>query len=445
MPLTAQSPLYLHFLQNVLLIALATFLAPLCTLIAISTWIISPYTKMAQQIRSGFTPYSSSHGRRNELGATAYIGSLVEVIQKENVDLWISCSGVASALEDGKVAEAVEKLTSCRVVQFGVEMTGVLHEKHSFIDNTRRIGLNAPETQSITCIEEGVEFLHPKSAKTDTQYIMKSVGMDDSIRADMSLLPFSHAEKTKAHLATLRPSPSRPFVLQQYIKGPEYCTHSIVIRGCVLAFTCCPSAELLMHYKALPPSSSIFKALLKYTQIYAQKMGTEMTGHFSIDFLLDHESAEEDLMNKIYPIECNPRAHTAVILFADQGLQMAEAYLRVLQKEKKSSGYPDIVIPMSTPGYYWVGHDLVAKFIVPAASFLALRIQFSELRRNWMEFFEHAKRWRDGTYETWDPWPFWALYCIYWPGIFFTRICTRRKWSMTADITAFKSEDIGIL
>jgi len=274
-----------------------------------------------------------------------------------------------------------------------------------------------------------MRLLHPENAYLDKVFIMKSVGLDDSIRADMTLLPFSQMNRTRTHLVTLRPSPSRPFVLQQFISGPEYCTHSIVIRGKVVAFTCCPSAELLMHYQALPTSSEVFGTLLKYTQIYAKKMGTNMTGHFSIDFLLNHESAEEDLMKKVYPIECNPRAHTAVVLFAEQSVQMAEAYMAIFSSKNDPITIPSTVFTSSDTGYYWVGHDFVTQFILPLATFATFKTPFSHLRHNWTEFFQHLVYWRDGTFEVWDPWPFWALYCVYWPCIFASRMLSGRKWS----------------
>ena len=132
-------------------------------------------------------------------------------------------------------------------------------------------------------------------------------------------------------------------MLQQYVAGPEYCTHSLIINGVVQAFVACPSAELLMHYNALPASSALSQAMLLYTSTYAKKTGPGMTGHFSLDFLVEENMARRAekavgvsevevraLMDKIYPIECNPRAHTAVVLFADESEDLAEAYLSVL-------------------------------------------------------------------------------------------------------------------
>ncbi|EKD17373.1 hypothetical protein MBM_04234 [Drepanopeziza brunnea f. sp. 'multigermtubi' MB_m1] len=482
MPLTAESPASLHILQNVSLILLAAFCAPLCSAIAIASWLLSPYTWLASEIerqrqwRKSYAPgsrrtvlvtgvgmskglaiarafYRAGHRvvgadfepygvpvcgrfsaalskfyrlRKPEGGSTgssAYARGLVDIVLREKVELWISCSGVASAVEDGEAAEAVEKLTDCKAVQFGVAMTSLFHEKHSFIENTRRIGLNVPETHLIESVEEALGILHPDAAPAPKKrFIMKSVGLDDSIRADMSLLPFSSQAKTERHVNKLQPSPARPFVIQQFIDGPEFCTHALVVRGRVLAFTACASAELLMHYQALPPSSDMFDAMLRYTQAYAEKMGTQMSGHFSIDFLLDQSSSspDPDLMNRIYPIECNPRAHTAVVLFADEALHMAEAYLAVLDssEEKVNTTPPPIVVPAPSVGYYWIGHDLVTHLIMPLLSFLRLGTDFRRLRNSWAVFFTRVLSWQDGTYASWDPWPFWALYTLYWPGIF---------------------------
>ncbi|KAK6580442.1 hypothetical protein PZA11_007464 [Diplocarpon coronariae] len=488
MPLTARSPIYLHLLQNLSLIALAACCAPLCTLIAVSSWFLSPYTRRTGQIgrqrqwrelhapqsrrtvlvtgvgmskglaiarafyRSGhdvvgadFEPYGVPVCGRFSLalrrfykldqpgqssGSSDYVHRLVHIIRAENVDLWVSCSGVASAVEDGRAAEAVETLTNCKAVQFGVAMTSLLHEKHSFVENTVKLGLNVPDTHLITSLGEAMGILHQDSAPpANKQFIMKSVGLDDSIRADMTLLPFPSREKTQNHLRRLQPSPSRPFVLQQFIKGPEFCTHSLVVRGRVLAFTACESAELLMHYRSLPSSSTVFRAMLEYTQAYAEKMGGRMTGHFSMDFLLDEHKAGSDPKKSIYPIECNPRAHTAVVLFAEESLQLADAYLAVLDHDGDHDT-SKIVIPESRIGYYWIGHDLVARVILPLLSFVSLKTGASQLRRNWTEFVDHVFSWQDGTtYELWDPWPAWALYCVYWPGIFAACILTRRKWS----------------
>jgi hypothetical protein len=369
-------------------------------------------------------------------GAQRYIQDLVDIVKKEGVELWV-CSGVASAIKDGEAKEVLEKVTGCKAVQFPVDITVKLHEKDSFIENTKRLRLNVPETISIRSEAEAARFLYDGwEGKEGRKYILKATGMDDSIRADMTHFPLSTEEETRKYIARLRPSPSRPFVLQQFISEPEYCTHSIATRGRIKAFTACRSSELLMHYRAMDQESSLFKAFLRYTEEYAEKMGEEFTGHFSIDFLVDGQGVEgrekgvDELMETIFPIECNPRAHTAAILFANKSEEVAEAYLSLLDKGDSGSETKGIVIPSSdTPGYYWIGHDLITRLLLPVLYWLQGRMGTVGVLGSWIEFLDHLLFWKDGTYEIWDPWPTWWLYVVYWPGMLWMSIFHRNWWS----------------
>lgn len=67
----------------------------------------------------------------------------------ENVDIWVSCSGVASAVEDGYAKELIEELTPCKAIQFDVATTERLHEKHHFIEYVRDLGLSVPDTYTV--------------------------------------------------------------------------------------------------------------------------------------------------------------------------------------------------------------------------------------------------------------------------------------------------------
>lgn len=479
MPLTAESPVWLHVLQNTSLLTIAVFFFPLSSALLLISLVRNSYNHFKEQShhskRQLLPPaclsqktilvtgvgmskglfiarsfYQSGHivigadvephsipvcGRFSKSlkkfyrlpsatsGKDAYILKLLEIIKAERVDLWISCSGVVSAVEDGEAADDVRKYTKCLAVQFGADMTRMLHEKNSFIENTKKLGLNVPETLLVTSVEKALEVL---SSRTKGQkYILKSVGVDDSIRADMTLLPFSSPASTREHLSKLRPSSSRPFVLQQFIRGPEYCTHAIIIRGRVAGFTACKSAELLMHYEPLPPEHAIFKALLKYTTSYVKQMGQEMTGHFSIDFLVDESNSGKELGRRIFPIECNPRAHTAVVNFGRDKKDMTDAYLSIFS----ASPTEDVFVSTSTAKHYWAGHDIVTRLFLSTLAFATGKIGILCLFGQWKEFLEHVTYWGDPTYEISDPWPAWWLYCVYWPGMFLVALIKAQWWS----------------
>jgi catechol O-methyltransferase len=358
-------------------------------------------------------------------GPALYIDGLLNIVRQEAVDLWVSCSGVASAVEDGMAKEVLEARTSCKGIQFNVDTTQTLHEKHSFIQHTRDIGLNTPETHVITsraAVEKRLQ-----TAPSGRKYIMKTIGMDDAVRADMTLLPKSNTAETSKHIARLNISEKSPWILQQFIKGDEYCTHALVVKGEVKAFVACPSAELLMHYEALPPDSSLSRAMLDFTTAYARAEGADFTGHLSFDFMVEGQIPLDPKEVVLYPIECNPRAHTAVALF-NGTTAMVDGYLSALasSKEEKKT---NIVRPTRTDKYYWVGHDLVCLVLLPTLSLFTATSDISNLVDNYRTFAAHLLTWRDGTYEIWDPLPWWWLYHVYWPSRFLNCLITGKKWS----------------
>lgn len=223
MLLTSHSPTYQHVLQNVSLILLSFCLIPLCTFIAVCSRLVSPYLKISRHIKhyrrwrqissstfrprtilvtgvgmskglnvartfyraghrvigADFEPYlipvcghfSTSIDRfyrlskpTSEAGSAKYIQDLIDIINKEGVELWVPCSGIASGIEDGEAAEAISKETRCKAVQFGLTLTETLHEKHFFIDNTRNLGLNVPDTHLVTSETESLSVLYPRRA-----------------------------------------------------------------------------------------------------------------------------------------------------------------------------------------------------------------------------------------------------------------------------------------
>jgi hypothetical protein len=512
MPLNANSPRIYHFLRNIFLVFLCATFTPLLTFVTILTQLISPFTSRTQHLshhrkwrthssptfrprtvlvtgvgmskglslartfhRAGhtvigadFEPYYipvSGHFSRalktfyrltkpssaDPKSSQRYIHDILSLIKAEGVELWVSCSGVASAIEDGLAAERIEKeAPACKIVQFGARLTETLHEKSAFIEHTQGINLNVPVTHRVTSVKQAVALLHPsKGLKVDTAFIMKPEGMDDSARADMTLLPLSSLEQTEKHVQRLAPSDKRPFVLQQFIPGIEYCTHASIIDGKVRSFVACRSSDMLMHYVPLASSSALAQAMLRYTELYAARTSAAypMTGHLSLDFLVEkkvaadaessfgaQDSKIEGLMKELYPIECNPRVHTAVVLLSECAEELASSYTSLLSSSTSSSAIVTTsnqpVHPQPrTPPHYWIGHDFVTLVILPIFHVFLLQASLKSVLTSWFTFLTHVLYWKDGTYEVWDPWPWWGLYAVYMPGMFALSIWEGKWWS----------------
>ena len=189
-----------------------------------------------------------------------------------------------------------------------------------------------------------------------------------------------------------------------------------------------------MHYEALPPDSTLSQAMLAFTEAYTAHEGQGFTGHLSFDFMVNEgqiggkHSIRKGEDPVLYPIECNPRAHTAVVLFSGHH-DLVDAYLSLVQPLQLESTPP--IMPRSTDKYFWQGHDLVELVILPMLAILFFQSDASlaELLKGLRAFFDHILFWRDGTFERWDPLPWWWLYHECWPMRFWQSLISAQAWS----------------
>ena len=90
-----------------------------------------------------------------------------------------------------------------------------------------------------------------------------------------------------------------------------------------------------MHYGALASSSELHKAMLVFTRVFAAAEGEHFTNHLSFDLMIgDSQVDEAHILREtekpiFYPIERNPRAHTAIVLL-DGTSDFADGYMDVM-------------------------------------------------------------------------------------------------------------------
>ena len=389
-----------------------------------------------------------------------YTEQLLQVVKKEHVHLWVSCSGVATALDDGRAQEAIRNLTDCCCIQFNAEITALLHDKATFLHYTQELGLPVPRTYNLTStaaackvLEDLEERSKQKKQVAAQRFILKPVGVDDANRGNMTLLPLSTPIETVAYVKRFPITKDNAWILQQYIPGEqEYCTHALIVSGEVKVFVACPSSELLMHYKALAPSDPLCCKMLDFTRKFAARCKEEFgsfTGHLSFDFMVEDHWTGNWFEKKLYAIECNPRAHTAVVLFAQEGPEMqdmVQAYLSVLGNSISAGSWPgessmrkskiteacleDVIVPpLDTRPRYWIGHDMTVFLLLPFLEFLRFRLSLDELLKSVRTFAKHLYCWNEGAFTAWDPWPFVKLYHDYWPRAILFAAWEKRRWS----------------
>lgn len=259
----------------------------------------------------------------SHLDSGGYIAGLKSIIANEQVDVWIPSSSVQATMVDAEAAKQIRLQgiggsQGCECFIPEPIVAGTLHWKDQFETLLRDLRLPIPDSKIATSVSEAIDFLYsPDTLVKGHRYLLKCLTLDDLGRDDFTLFPLATREETEHHLSHI-PTPlskKDPFLLQQYLHGPEYCTHVAARDSRIIAFAACRSNQLLMRYADVANLGEQERhmgwQLEKWSQRILDSYKTkledegktgreyELTGHFSFDFI--YEVNERTL----YVLECN--------------------------------------------------------------------------------------------------------------------------------------------
>lgn len=265
--------------------------------------------------------------------SSQYAQALLEIVQKENVTVYVPvCSPVASYY-DALIAEMLAP--HCTVMHVDVERLKQLDDKYAFAIAAGTLGLSVPKSHRITHPQQVIDFDFSKAKRP---YILKSIPYDSVRRLHLTQLPLKDAEETATFVRSLPISEANPWIMQEYIPGQEYCTHSTVRQGHVQLHCCCKSSAFQVNYEQVD-HSEIERWILAFVK------GLNLTGQVSFDFI----QAADD--GQVYAIECNPRTHSAITMFYNHP-EVAQAYLN-------PHPLPQMARPLaSSRPTYWTYHEV---------------------------------------------------------------------------------------
>ncbi|MDA0169471.1 hypothetical protein OJ998_10270 [Solirubrobacter taibaiensis] len=257
-----------------------------------------------------------------------YVAALVEIVRREAVDVYVPvCSPVASQY-DAHAAAALP----CEVVHVDPATARQLDDKHAFAVAATALGLPVPDTHRITDPQQVIDF---DFGARPRPYILKSIAYDPVRRLDLTRLPRATPAETAAFARALPISEDNPWILQEFVTGQEYCTHSTVRDGHVQLHCCCESSAFQINY-AMVEQPEIEAWVRRFVAAH------ELTGQVSFDFIRSDTGA-------LYAIECNPRTHSAITMFYDHP-DVARAYLE--------DGVAEIRPTAASRPTYWLYHEL---------------------------------------------------------------------------------------
>jgi hypothetical protein len=197
-------------------------------------------------------------------------------------------------------------------------------------------------------------------------------------------------------------------MMQAFIPGQEYCTHSTVRAGELRLHCCCPSSAFQVNYQSVEQDK-----ILEWVQHFVSQL--QLTGQISFDFIVSADGT-------VYAIECNPRTHSAITTFYNHS-QVAAAYLG-------TDPLPEPIQPLaSSKPTYWLYHEMWRLLNVRSLQQLRTRLEIL-----W--------RGKDATFETDDPLPFllvphWQIFLLLLDNL------RRRKGWLRIDFNIGKLVELG--
>lgn len=224
-----------------------------------------------------------------------YIEALQTLIVDRDIELLIpTCEETFYIAQNREMLEGTGK--GCEVFTPDMACLTELHSKYRFNQLLQQLKLPAPATERI-CDRAQLKLRLPEWG----QYVMK---------AEFSR--FASAVYINAPLhkvyQNIQPSPSTPWVLQEYLSGPQFCSYSVARNGELTAHSVYPTvytagtgATIYFESVDIPEIEHIIRAIVSYFGY---------TGQISCDFIL-HKGL-------YYPIECNPRTTTGTFLFGPE-------------------------------------------------------------------------------------------------------------------------------
>lgn len=334
----------------------------------------------------------------------AFIQDLAEIINKEQISFFVP---ITSPAESYYTAVAKSSLSqSCEVFQFDVDLITRLDDKFEFSQMAEEIGLSVPRTFRITTPEQLLNFEFPSDG---SRYVLKSIAYDAVHRLDVTQYPMESRQVTQAHIQDLPIRKGNAWILQEFIPGQEYCTHSTVRNGKIQLHCCSRSSTFQVNYEQVD-HPKILEWVTRFVEAY------NLTGQISFDFIEAQDGT-------IYAIECNPRTHSAITLFYNHP-GVANAYL---SKEPLPDA-PLQPLPNSKP-VYWTYHEL----------WHLTHIRSLEGLSQW---FSNLLRGKDAILQADDPLPFLMVHHWHIPLLLLNALQRQKRW-VRIDFNIGKLVELG--
>ncbi len=323
-------------------------------------------------------------------GYFVYEKTLLRIIEEEQIDLMIPVASPVSVYVDAKFKKNIG--SRLKIFHFTEDELLCLDHKYNLCAKARELGLASPDVHLIKSRRELELFDFDDTKK---RYVLKSLAYAPIERLKRPLLPF---DEQNEYFSSLTISPDRPWVLQEFVSGREFCTHSTVHEGKILLHCCCESSEFQLRYKHVDN-----KDIYNWVETFVKAMN--LTGQISFDFIVNERG-------EVMPIECNPRTHSAITAFYNSEC-VADSYIKpeITQLSLLEPCFPN----KEAKETYWLYHELWELF--KCRSFGQIKNQLKLI------FFG-----KEAILDSLDPLPFIMVYHWQIPSLLIQALKSKASW-----------------
>lgn len=365
-----------------------------------------------------------------DISKTQYISRLLDVINREKVDVWIPCSEQVDVTEDAVAKQVIESRTECRCIQLDPELASRFGSSESFTQYLVEKGLPVVENHQVQSRDSVHKILHRSPSKT---YLMRRLEpADQSDQRDNSrvvALPKRTLSLTYSEVSEIQITKDNPWVLQQQTRLGEFYAELLVVRGHVKAIKIRPG-DRQSAWGASRLDHGLASAIHRLMDRFAMRGGSRLTSHLCVRVMVDEEFEPNSVRHVVHIADCTQGVAAMKTLF--QGLSSAIV-----------SGYLSLLSPQVSEGSSELSETVpgqVETSIAPAprrgslhskdsANLKALqRPPLSSAVQQLEGVFSEARQlpfWRNSRFSYMDPLPWWWHAHIYTPFREFAAILRR--------------------
>jgi hypothetical protein len=284
----------------------------------------------------GLPPIRSGGSMSNTLDAyyrmpkTHYVSNLMDIINREKIDVWIPCSDRATAVEDGVAKSTIESRTACKCIHFDSDFAMLFSQNDAFLQHVAEKGLPVVEKHDVRSRDSIHRILNRSPTKS---FLIQKPGTRVRANArDAIMLPRRTPSQTYSDVSQLAVSNDHPWVLKQRAKIGKYWADLLLVQGQVKAMKIRPFREDLGWGKSRL-DEGLFEAMQRLMDRFAERGGTRLTGHLSVKLVVDEEIGGHSVRYAIYIAGCRQGIAAVADLLDDPPRDFYGRYLEVLTSE----------------------------------------------------------------------------------------------------------------